>query len=909
MIKVSVCTVTYNHEKYITQCIESVLMQITNFDIEIIIGEDCSIDNTRAIIESYRKKYPNVIKPIYHDKNVGAIRNSFEFCIPKCSGQYIAALEGDDYWTDPDKLQKQVAFLEANPDYIACYHEAQLIDDEQKEIGTLPEKGEEIDLTFESLLEKNRTATASVVFKNILNEEELECLRNMYPGDWALYFLLIKYGKIKYLDFLGSVYRLHKKGAWSSLTLIENLNVKLNFFRKIKTILSKIYHIQIDKKIEHLINEITEVKNNENLNTIKKNKHRVEFLNPKLSIESMDTFFVRKSILKAIDFALSDWCGILVDLGCGEMPYRQHIISKSKIIKYIGIDIENPLYQQNVKPDMFWDGKKIPLEENSVDTVMATELFEHLPDIQSVLNEIHRVLKPGGILFFTVPFLWPLHDVPHDEYRYTPFALKRHLKTAGLDSIKIKPYGGWNASMAQMLGLWLTRSALNNEDRKKLSESFFPFYRQLLETDIVSDDYKNGPMIPGFSGTAKKTVLNISDKLLSFPRYKIQGDKLKAIIIVYYFPKLTETFILDQITGLIDQDIDIEIWAQAISEEELIHPVITHYNLFSKVKYIQFPENTSNTEKWKEEFIRINKVSINENDLFHVHFGQNFIAFQNLFMCINNPVIVSFHGLDASQYIQQKGSDCYTELFNRADLIITPSYEMQNVLLSIGCNKNKMLVHRYGVDANTFIPKARDENDQIIKLLTVARLVEKKGIEYSLRAFAEVNPANVFYKIIGEGPLEEYLKNLVNKLEINNKVFFLGSKTKEEIVKEMSDADIYVLTSMTASDGDKEGLPVTLIEAQSAGLPVLSTLHAGIPEIIRDNQTGFLCEEKNIKCIADKLKILVNNPDVRKKFSEQAREHILEEFNLKKLNTRLYKLYKMTNHNYQQNAEPINICN
>ncbi|MCF6185625.1 MAG: glycosyltransferase, partial [Bacteroidales bacterium] len=113
---VSILMLTYNHEKFIAQAIESVLMQKVSFNYELIIGDDCSQDNTQKIIREYQKKHPDIIKPVLRTKNIGA-NNNFVDIFKKATGKYIALLEGDDYWTDPNKLQKQVDFLEANPEY------------------------------------------------------------------------------------------------------------------------------------------------------------------------------------------------------------------------------------------------------------------------------------------------------------------------------------------------------------------------------------------------------------------------------------------------------------------------------------------------------------------------------------------------------------------------------------------------------------------------------------------------------------------------------------------------------------------------------------------------------------------------------------------------------------------------
>jgi SAM-dependent methyltransferase len=121
------------------------------------------------------------------------------------------------------------------------------------------------------------------------------------------------------------------------------------------------------------------------------------------------------------------------------------------------------------------------------------------------LKEVYRVLKKDGIFFFTVPFLWNLHEVPHDEYRYTPFSLQRHLENSGFRDINIKATGGWHASMAQMLGLWVRRSPLHPLKRKWFSILLKPVIKQLILKDSMSTPmFVEGQMITGLYGTAKK---------------------------------------------------------------------------------------------------------------------------------------------------------------------------------------------------------------------------------------------------------------------------------------------------------------------------------------------------------------------------------------------------------------------
>lgn len=230
------------------------------------------------------------------------------------------------------------------------------------------------------------------------------------------------------------------------------------------------------------------------------------YVNLKLSIANLDMYYIRKSILDALNINLPLFTGEILDIGCGKMPYKDYILSNSSVIDYTGLDIEAALsYDVNVKPDFTWDGTTMPFEDCSFNCAFGTEVLEHCPLPETVLKEVHRVLEPNGIFFFTVPFLWNLHEVPHDEHRYTPFSLQRHLKNAGFKDIDIHATGGWHASMAQMLGLWVRRSPMDKRKRKWLSFLLKPIIKRLIVKDSKSvTSFKEGQMITGLYGTAKK---------------------------------------------------------------------------------------------------------------------------------------------------------------------------------------------------------------------------------------------------------------------------------------------------------------------------------------------------------------------------------------------------------------------
>jgi SAM-dependent methyltransferase len=231
-----------------------------------------------------------------------------------------------------------------------------------------------------------------------------------------------------------------------------------------------------------------------------------KFTNIELIPATTDLYWVRNSIFEAIKTHAPDFQGKLLDVGCGQMPYRNWITENTSITTYIGLDLEGNKYSEQFQPDLLWDGSEMPLENASIDTGFSTEVLEHVPTTDIFLKEIHRVLKPGGVFFFTVPYLWPLHDKPHDEYRFTPFSLRRHLQEAGFqnEKIELQALGGWDASLAQMLGLWVNRRSMSPRKRKWLRKIVFPVYNRLIRKDVVKARAEDEVMLTGICGVCKK---------------------------------------------------------------------------------------------------------------------------------------------------------------------------------------------------------------------------------------------------------------------------------------------------------------------------------------------------------------------------------------------------------------------
>lgn len=229
------------------------------------------------------------------------------------------------------------------------------------------------------------------------------------------------------------------------------------------------------------------------------------FINIPFSSSNLDRYVVRMLLKRSLLEVFPVMAGQLLDAGCGKMPYRTFVLNNSAVTSYVGLDIESALvYDRDVKPDFTWDGSVMPFEQPLFECALATEVLEHCPEPEVFLKEVNRVLKPEGIFIFTVPFLWNLHEVPHDEYRYTPFSLKRHLENSGFRDIKISATGGWHAAMAQMIGLWVRRSGLRRWIRTPLSILCMPLIKLLLKMDKPPVVFSEGVMITGLYGTARK---------------------------------------------------------------------------------------------------------------------------------------------------------------------------------------------------------------------------------------------------------------------------------------------------------------------------------------------------------------------------------------------------------------------
>lgn len=401
---------------------------------------------------------------------------------------------------------------------------------------------------------------------------------------------------------------------------------------------------------------------------------------------------------------------------------------------------------------------------------------------------------------------------------------------------------------------------------------------------------------------------------------------MRIAFLVGEFPALSETFILNQITGLIDLNHEIDIFAYGPRDERKVHPDIQKYNLNNKCYYHDIPKNkffrlikafylllsnlhrnpkglfsTLNFIKYGKQvfslvpfYSAISFLKHNNYDTILCHFGPigNLGAILKDSGIINGKLLTVFHGNDISEYIRRNGESAYDFLFKTGDLFLPISDYWRNKLIDLGCNEEKLIVHRMGVDIDKFELSRIKRDNSKIKILSTARLVEKKGIEYGVRAVIKVlkRESNIEYNIIGNGPLKSELEAIITKHNVAHKIKFLGWKEQEELKKLLENTDILLAPSITSKSGDMEGIPVVLMEAMAMGIPVVSTKHSAIPELVKDGVCGFLVEEKDVNALSDSLFELISNKKLRVSYGLNGRKQVENEYNIKKLNSELIRI-------------------
>lgn len=400
---------------------------------------------------------------------------------------------------------------------------------------------------------------------------------------------------------------------------------------------------------------------------------------------------------------------------------------------------------------------------------------------------------------------------------------------------------------------------------------------------------------------------------------------MRIAVFVGAFPTISETFIVNQVAGLIARGHDVHVFATMPGQAAAIDEDVVRYGLMARLHHSpQLPtsqvrravgalallaRSVLRSPRDGLQFLRVlgragpspafrllyDAALLRASPSFDVvlcHFGPNGQRALRLRAAgmLQGRIVTVFHGMDVSKYIRTVGAGAYDQLFAEGDLFLPISEHWRQRLIGLGCPADRTIVHPMGVDcakfAFTLRAKRRGEG---LRLVTVARLVEKKGVEYAIRAVAEVirMGIDVKYSIVGDGPLRQPLEQLIQELGVGRSVRITGYLAHNDVVTTLQAADVMLAPSVTAQDGDMEGIPVAIMEAMAIGLPVVSTVHSGIPELIRDGVTGFLVPERDSSALASAIAHLARFPEEGQRVSIAAREFVTARHDIEALNDQL----------------------
>jgi len=409
------------------------------------------------------------------------------------------------------------------------------------------------------------------------------------------------------------------------------------------------------------------------------------------------------------------------------------------------------------------------------------------------------------------------------------------------------------------------------------------------------------------------------------------GGKLRILIVVGRFPAISTPFILNQITGLIDLGHDVCIFAMRVDDHESEHSEIEKYKLrdrlyvldkmgatkWSKIRYVVKGVISLVTRKPMvifraikghvtgkyplslRSFSQIHSVtSIPETDfdIIHAQFGPqgNMMLMLREICGLNGKLVTQFRGFDVSQLIQSEGVHYYDLLFANGDMFLPVCDYIKDKVMRLGAPEDKTHVQYSGINIGKFVYKSRDYKKKgVLKIGSVGRLTAKKGFEYVIKALTILKGEgfDFTYEIVGDGELEYELVELISRNGLGRNVVLLGGKNNDYIANFLHEIDIFISHNVTAIAGDQEGIPNTLKEAMLSGVPVFSTFHGGIPELINDEISGILTEEKNILQLVDKLKKFAFPLQDLESITCNARDMVVEMFENDRLNKQLVNRY------------------
>ena len=402
---------------------------------------------------------------------------------------------------------------------------------------------------------------------------------------------------------------------------------------------------------------------------------------------------------------------------------------------------------------------------------------------------------------------------------------------------------------------------------------------------------------------------------------------MKVGFFLLKFPLSSETFVLNQITAFIDMGFEVEIVALQKGDTQNTHAAWTKYNLAARTRWLQdepagkvaklrhrasqtlrgiHRKNTwqaLNLKRYGAESRNLilsaicgQVVTPLHADVFIAHFGPAGVTAAKLreLGVIRGKIATIFHGIDiSSRDVLNHYTPEYQQLFRRGDLMLPISDLWAGRLQKMGCPREKIAVSRMGVDMTRFSPRPVKAPATPLEIISVARLTEKKGLHVAIEACRQLKEQGVAfrYRILGIGPWERRLRTLIEQYQLEDVVEMPGFKPSHEVKAILDDADVFLLPSVTGADGDMEGIPVALMEAMAVGIPVVSTLHSGIPELVEADKSGWLVPENDARALAQRLAAFSQlDTDELAPVIKRAREKVEHDFNQQVINRELASL-------------------
>ncbi|HCW3016549.1 TPA: colanic acid biosynthesis glycosyltransferase WcaL [Escherichia coli] len=402
---------------------------------------------------------------------------------------------------------------------------------------------------------------------------------------------------------------------------------------------------------------------------------------------------------------------------------------------------------------------------------------------------------------------------------------------------------------------------------------------------------------------------------------------MKVGFFLLKFPLSSETFVLNQITAFIDMGFEVEILALQKGDTQNTHAAWTKYNLAARTRWLQ-DEPTGKVAKLRHRASQTLRGIHRKNtwqalnlkrygaesrnlilsaicgqvakplhvDVFIAHFGPAGVTAAKLreLGVIRGKIATIFHGIDiSSREVLNHYTPEYQQLFRRGDLMLPISDLWAGRLQKMGCPREKIAVSRMGVDMTRFSPRPVKAPATPLEIISVARLTEKKGLHVAIEACRQLKEQGVAfrYRILGIGPWERRLRTLIEQYQLEDVVEMPGFKPSHEVKEMLDDADVFLLPSVTGADGDMEGIPVALMEAMAVGIPVVSTLHSGIPELVEADKSGWLVPENDARALAQRLAAFSQlDTDELAPVVKRAREKVEHDFNQQVINRELASL-------------------